>query len=116
MARLVYVLAALCTLSGCSALRLEASIVTRRATFAAVGAVVAKPLAAKADEILHIVDYPKPGACGEAMIPDKAVPFVKAFGGFSDGSCVSAGYETRDGTAKGTGEKDKDREYDIYVK
>ena len=68
------------------------------------------------DEILHVVDYPKQGFCGEALVPDKGVPFVKAFGGLSSGTCESAGYPNREGTANGTGDKDSDREYTIYGK
>ena len=74
------------------------------------------PLAASADAVLHIVDYPKKGSCGEALVPDKGVPFVKAFGGMSDGGCAAAGYTKKEGTANGTGDKDKDRIYDIYGK
>ena len=50
------------------------------------------------------------------VVPDKGVPFVKAFGGFSDGTCAAAGFPTKEGTAPGTGEKDKERSYDIYGK
>lgn len=113
MLRSLLLIAALCT--EVSALRLPV-VVSRRTAFVCVIPVFATPLTAKADEVLHIFDYPKPGACGEALIPDKAVPFVKAFGGFSGGSCASAGFGTKDGTANGTGDKDKDREYDVYVK
>ena len=74
------------------------------------------PLSAVADEILHVVDYPKQGFCGEALVPDKGVPFVKAFGGLSSGTCESVGYPNREGTANGTGDKDSDREYTIYGK
>ena len=49
-------------------------------------------------------------------MPDKAIPFVKAFGGFSDGSCASAGYTEKEGEQNGTGDKDKDRTYTIYGK
>ena len=62
------------------------------------------------------MNYPKEGLCGEAMVPEKGVPFVKAFAGFSDGSCASAGYTKSEGTASGTGEKDKERTYSLYGK
>ena len=88
---------------------------TRRAVLGALP-LAALPLSAVADEILHVVDYPKQGFCGEALVPDKGVPFVKAFGGLSSGTCESVGYPNREGTANGTGDKDKDREYTIYGK
>ncbi len=73
-------------------------------------------VATAADSVLHIVDYPKKGACGEALVPEKGVPFVKTFGGMSDGGCAAAGYPNKEGSANGTGDKDKDRTYDIYTK
>ena len=88
---------------------------TRRAVLGALP-LAAMPLSAVADEILHVVDYPKQGFCGEALVPDKGVPFVKAFGGLSSGTCESVGYPNREGTANGTGDKDSDREYTIYGK
>ena len=93
-----------------TALRLPSDAITsRRAVIAALPAMV--PLAAHAgDEVLHIMNYPVDGKCGEALVPEKGVPFVKAFGGFSDGTCAAAGYTVKEGTEEGTGEKDKDRE------
>ena len=54
--------------------------------------------------------------CGEADVPEKGVFFVKTLGGFSEGSCAESGYTVSEGTANGTGEKDKDKTYDIYSK
>ena len=66
---------------------------------------------------LHKVDYPVPGKCGQADgVPDNAVFFVKTFGGFTDGACAVEGYTVNQGTAKGTGDKDKERVYAIYGK
>ena len=90
--------------------------VSRRAAVLGALPLLMTPLAVRADEVLHIVDYPKKGSCGEALIPDKALPFVKTFGGFSSGSCASVGYGTKEGTESGTGDKDRDRTYDIYSK
>ena len=70
-----------------------------------------------ATDPLHKVDYPVEGKCGQAdNVPENAVFFVKNFGGFKDGSCATEGYNVNEGTAKGTGEKDKEREYTIYGK
>ena len=91
-------------------------VALRRMAIVGVLPIFTAPLAARADEVLHILDYPKKGSCGEALIPDKGVPFVKAFGGFSDGSCAAAGYGVKEGEQNGTGEKDKDRTYEIYGK
>ena len=88
----------------------------RRALVAAAVVAGAAPHRARADEVLHIIDYPVKGACGEALVPDKGVPFAKAFGGLSEGSCASEGYATQQGSAPGTKDKDKDRSYSIYVK
>ena len=75
------------------------------------------PLAAVADDVqLHFIDYPKKGSCGEAMVPEKGAFFAKQFGGAQEGSCESAGYPNKEGTANGTGDKDSDKEYDIYSK
>ena len=112
MLRLVLALA--CSLQAAS-LQLPATT-TRRAVLASLPLVIAAPRTAVADEVLHIIDYPQKGACGEALVPDAGVPFVKAFGGFSDGTCAAAGYPNKEGTASGTGDKDKDREYTIYSK
>lgn len=66
---------------------------------------------------LHRIDYPKQGACGEADVPEKGrVLRQKTLGGFSDGACAAAGYPVKQGTANGTGEKDKEKTYDIYSK
>merc|ERR1712232_84039 len=92
----------------------DMSGVSRRAVLGALPIFAATP--ALADETLHKIDYPKSGACGEATVPDKAAYFVKTFGGFSSGSCASEGYTVKEGTEKGTGEKDSDREYTIYSK
>ena len=94
----------------------EESISRRRVAMLGVLPLLTSPLMAQADEVLHIIGYPKQGSCGEALVPDKAIPFVKAFGGFSDGSCASVGYETEEGTQNGTGDKDKERAYTIYGK
>jgi hypothetical protein len=67
-------------------------------------------------DTLHRVDYPIPGKCGQAEVPENAAFFVKQFGGFKEGSCAVEGYEADEGTAKGTGEKDKERDYTIYGK
>ena len=68
-------------------------------------------------EPLHKVDYPVAGKCGQADgVPENAVFFVKNFGGFKDGSCATEGFTVQEGTAKGTGEKDKERTYTIYSK
>ena len=110
--------AALCCLSAAAALQVPAPHAksTRRAVLGALP-LVALPLSALADDaVLHVLDYPKQGLCGEALVPEKGVPFVKAFGGMSDGSCASAGYPNKEGTANGTGDKDSDREYDLYSK
>ena len=63
-----------------------------------------------------VLDYPKQGSCGEALIPDAGIPFVKAFGGLESGSCASAGYSVKEGEENGTGERDKDRTYTVYGK
>ena len=73
------------------------------------------PSVALADT-LHKIDYPIEGKCGQAEVPENAVFFVKQFGGFTDGSCATEGYTVEDGTANGTGEKDKERTYEIYTK
>ena len=109
--------ALLLSILGCSsALRLQAP--TRRAVLAALPAVMLPLNAAHAGDFvpLHRVDYPVEGKCGEADVPEKGVPFVKAFGGFSDGTCAAAGYPVPAGTANGNGEKDKDRTFDLYEK
>ena len=49
-------------------------------------------------------------------MPEKGVFFVKTLGGFSEGSCAESGYTVKQGTANGTGEKDKEKVYDIYSK
>ena len=68
-------------------------------------------------EPLHKVDYPVPGKCGQADgVPENAVFFVKNFGGFKDGSCATEGFTVQEGTAQGTGDKDKQRTYTIYSK
>ena len=36
---------------------------------------------------LHIVDYPKAGACGEVQTTEQKAFFAKKFGGLQDGSC-----------------------------
>eukprot|EP00980_Cylindrotheca_fusiformis_P001424 scaffold345_cov134-Cylindrotheca_fusiformis.AAC.35 len=85
-------------------------------------AVFAPSFRALADEetenaaTLHIVDYPIPGKCGEAKVPEKGIFFAKTFGGLVDGSCSTEGYKNDEGTANGTGEKDKKRTYSIYGK
>ena len=96
------------------ALRFPTVVASRRSAIIGALPILAAPLAAQADEVLHIVDYPKKGSCGEALIPDKGVPFVKAFGGFSSGDCASVGYTEKEGEENGTGEKDKERTYTIY--
>ena len=96
----------------CDALRLP---VSRRAVLIAVPA-VAVPVAASADTVLHILDYPKKGLCGEASVPDNVVKFLEAFGGFRDGECAVDGYTKAVGTANGTGDKDKEKEYSLYDK
>ena len=78
--------------------------------------VLVTPLCARGDELLYILDYPKQGSCGEALIPDAGIPFVKAFGGLESGSCASAGYSVKEGEENGTGERDKDRTYTVYGK
>ena len=89
----------------------------RRAFFAAAAATLAMgvPSFALADT-LHKMDYPVAGKCGQAEIPDNVVFIVKQLGGFQDGSCAVEGYTVEEGTAKGTGEKDKERDYSIYGK
>ena len=75
------------------------------------------PLASHADdETFHRIDYPVAGKCGQAEVPENAVFFVKTFGGFTEGSCAVEGYTVAEGTANGTGEKDKQRTYNIYGK
>jgi len=86
---------------------------SRRAFLAALP--LAVPLAAAADEVFHFMDYPKAGLCGEALIPDTAIPFVK-MAGYSSGSCASIGYTKPAGSATGTGDRDKDKTYDLYGK
>ena len=98
------------TLSTSAALLLE----SRRSLLALP--VLVTPLCARSDEVLHILDYPKQGSCGEALIPDAGIPFVKAFGGLESGSCASAGYSVKEGEENGTGERDKDRTYTVYGK
>jgi len=63
---------------------------------------------------VHKIDYPIAGKCGEASVPEKVAPLVKTFGGFKDGACKVDGFATADGTANGTGEKDKERTYSIF--
>lgn len=65
---------------------------------------------------LHIVDYPVQGSCGEGDVPAAGVFFAKNLGGMSDGSCASVGYTVPQGTAQGTGDKDKQRTFNIYGK
>ena len=65
---------------------------------------------------LHIVDYPVKGSCGEGKVPEAGVFFAKNLGGMVDGSCASVGYSVPQGTAQGTGDKDKQRTFDIYGK
>ena len=92
---------------------------SRRALLLALPAVAALPHgSAHAGEFvpLHRVDYPKQGMCGEADVPEKGVFFVKTLGGFSEGTCAAAGYTVKEGTANGTGEKDKEKTYDLYSK
>ena len=116
LGRLLLALAA--CLSTASALQLPPAprAPTRRAILRALP-LVAIPLAATADdEVLHVIDYPEKGKCGEALVPEKGVPFVKMFGGFGEGSCKDAGYPDKIGEAKGTGDKDEDRTYEIYAK
>ena len=114
---------ALLLILGCaSALRLPAATTTHSRRFvllAALPAAAALPrnAAHAADFVpLHRIDYPKQGMCGEADVPEKGVFFVKTLGGFSDGTCAAAGYPVKQGTANGTGEKDKEKTYDIYSK
>lgn len=93
---------------------------------ASIAAVPWTALAAAADDDdnavaapppLHKVDYPIAGKCGQADgVPESAVFFVKQFGGFRDGACATEGYAVADGTANGTGDKDKERVYHIYAK
>ena len=114
--RRLFLVSLLCTVASALRLCTVAPVATRRAAIFGVLPILATPLAAHADEVLHIIDYPKKGSCGEALIPEKGIPFVKAFGGFSDGDCASAGYTTKEGEQNGTGEKDKDRTYQIFGK
>ena len=114
---------ALLLILGCaSALRLPAATTMHSRRFvllAALPAAAALPrnAAHAADFVpLHRIDYPKQGMCGEADVPEKGVFFVKTLGGFSDGTCAAAGYPVKQGTANGTGEKDKEKTYDIYSK
>lgn len=97
----------------------------RRALLGAVMSactVFAPSLGALADDedesntTLHIVDYPVQGKCGEAQVPEKGVFFAKTFGGLVEGSCSADGYTSDEGTANGTGDKDKKRTYSIYGK
>ena len=75
------------------------------------------PETAIASDPFHKVDYPIQGKCGQAdNVPENAVFFVKKFGGFQDGGCATEGYDVEEGKEKGTGEKDKEREYTIYGK
>ena len=67
-------------------------------------------------DLLHKVDYPTAGKCGQADVPEKAMFFVKNLGGFQDGACDVEGYTKEEGTANGTGEKDKERTYSVYGK
>eukprot|EP00977_Amphora_coffeiformis_P023430 scaffold13351_cov200-Amphora_coffeaeformis.AAC.11 len=72
---------------------------------------------AASTEPLHKLDYPVPGKCGQADgVPENAVFFVKNLGGFKDGSCATEGFTVQEGTAQGTGDKDKQRTYSIYSK
>lgn len=67
--------------------------------------------------VLHIVDYPKSGSCGQANdVPSNGVFFAKKFGGLVDGSCATEGYSIAEGTANGLNEKDQQRTYEIYGK
>lgn len=94
------------------------------ATFAAVSTTLFVPPVAMADDdsggggitTLHILDYPVQGKCGQAAVPEKGVFFAKTFGKLVDGSCATEGYTNEEGTANGTGEKDKERTYNIYGK
>ena len=108
----------LCMLCSCSALNIEPVLSSRRAILTTVlPATLFAPLSASVeDQVLHIMNYPKQGLCGEALVPEKAAPFVRAFGGFSDGSCAAFGYTVKEGSANGTGDKDKERSYDLYSK
>ena len=84
------------------------------------------PLSALADDqekdaststtVLHIVDYPKSGSCGQANVPSNGVFFAKKFGGLVDGSCATEGFSVAEGTANGIKEKDQQRTYEIYGK
>ena len=86
--------------------------------FVAGMAVPPKALADDGDgkATVHKVDYPIVGKCGQAAVPEKVVPIVKSFYGFQEGACQVDGYAVDQGTAKGTGDKDKERDYAIYGK
>ena len=74
-------------------------------------------MAADDDQVtIHIVDYPKPGSCGEVVTTEKKAFFAKQFGGLKDGRCSVEGYTVSEGTENGKNDKDKDKEYAIYGK
>lgn len=91
---------------------------SRRAFLAGVAAAVALPGMALADgtTTLHIVDYPKKGACGQANVPEAGVFFAKKLGSMVEGACAVDGYTVSQGTAPGIKEKDQKRTYEIYGK
>ena len=93
------------------------SLLTTTATTTVFAILGVQPQSCFASDPLHKVDYPVKGKCGQAdNVPDNAVFFVKNMGGFKDGSCATEGYDVNEGTANGTGEKDKERQYTIYGK
>lgn len=65
---------------------------------------------------LHIMDYPREGACGEMRVPKKVAFLAKMFGrgGYVDGCCSLEGYTVEEGTLQGTRKRDKDKTYTIY--
>lgn len=101
------------------------SELNRREIFSAASAVLGTLMltpaivnAAESDgsTVLHIVDYPVKGKCGQADVSEKGAFFAKQFGGMVDGSCDTEGYSVGDGKANGIKEKDQQREYEIYEK
>lgn len=92
----------------------------RRQLVAAAAAVLISPVskawAADGEKTLHIVDYPIKGKCGQAEVPEAGVFFAKNLGGMVEGSCVTDGYTTKEGTASGITDKDKQRTFYIYGK
>jgi hypothetical protein len=67
--------------------------------------------------ILHIMDYPKQGSCGEMKVPKSVAFLAKAFGGgFKEGECALEGYTFEEESLPGTKKWDLNKTYTIYGK